>query len=58
MKTISVAKFDALKDRKPEYALVGEVDLVGVRIDDAELGTCLGRDAKFAAKPDLSRAKQ
>ncbi len=47
MKTISVAKFDALKDRKVEYALVGEVDLVGVRIDDAVSGTCLGRNANF-----------
>ncbi len=45
MKKTSVAKFDTLKDRKPEYALVGEVDLVVVRIDDAVSGTFLGRGA-------------
>ena len=48
MKKISVAKFDTLKDRKPEYALVGEVDLVVVRIDDAVsvfYGRCLHRGA-------------
>ena len=30
MNKVSVAKIDKLKDRKPEYALVGEVDLVVV----------------------------
>ena len=30
MKRTSVAKFEELQDRNPEYALVGEVDLVVV----------------------------
>jgi len=34
MNKISIAKLDRLKDRKPEYALVGEVDLVIIRFDD------------------------
>ena len=45
MKKISVAKFDTLKGRKLGYALVGEFDLVVVRIDDAVSGTFLGRGA-------------
>jgi len=34
MKKTAVADWDILKDRKPEYALVGNVDLVVVRFDD------------------------
>ena len=48
MKKVSIAKFDELKDRKPAYALVGEVDLVVVRMDnDASVfyGRCLHRGA-------------
>jgi len=48
MKNVSVAKFDELQDRNPEYALVGEVDLVVVRIDDEVsvfYGRCLHRGA-------------
>ncbi len=48
MNKVSVAKFDDLKDRKPEYALVGEVDLVVVRIDEEVsvfYGRCLHRGA-------------
>lgn len=35
MKKLSVANFDDLKDRQPEYGLVANVDLVIVRFDDA-----------------------
>ncbi|MEL7258800.1 MAG: glutamate synthase-related protein [Pseudomonadota bacterium] len=48
MKKISVAKFDSLPDRKPQYALVGEVDLVVVRFDEevsVMYGRCLHRGA-------------
>ena len=48
MNKISIAKFEELKDRKPEYALVGEVDLVVVRLDDNAnvfYGRCLHRGA-------------
>ena len=48
MKNISVAKYEDLQDRKPEYALVGEVDLVVLRIDDEVsifYGRCLHRGA-------------
>ncbi len=48
MKKISVAKFDALEDRKPAHALVGEVDLVVVRFDQnvsVLYGRCLHRGA-------------
>jgi glutamate synthase domain-containing protein 2/nitrite reductase/ring-hydroxylating ferredoxin subunit len=44
----SVAKLSTLKDRDPTYALVGEVDLVVVRIDDdvnVFYGRCLHRGA-------------
>ena len=34
MKKVTIAKFDALADRRPEYAIVGEVDLVVVRFDE------------------------
>jgi len=47
----SVARWDALEDRKPAYALVGEVDLVILRVDDAPLayyGRCLHRGALLA----------
>lgn len=46
--TTSIAKFSTLKDRKPTYALVGEVDLVVVRMDtDVSVfyGRCLHRGA-------------
>ena len=48
MNKTSVAKWDALEDRAPAYALVGEVDLVVVRIDDEAAvfyGRCLHRGA-------------
>lgn len=48
MKKASIAKFDELKDRKPTYAIVGEVDLVVVRMDDDAsvfYGRCLHRGA-------------
>ena len=47
----SVAKWDELADRKPVYALVGEVDLVVVRWDDEAAvfyGRCLHRGALMA----------
>lgn len=46
-----VAKWDALEDRQPAYALVGEVDLVIIRVDDEPLayyGRCLHRGALLA----------
>ncbi len=48
MKKVSVATFADLPDREPQYALVGEVDLVVVRFDDAVsvmYGRCLHRGA-------------
>ena len=48
MQPSSVAKLSNLKDRQPEYALVGEVDLVVVRFDDnvsVFYGRCLHRGA-------------
>ena len=48
MNKVSVAKLDSLEDRKPAYALVGEVDLVVVRFDDdvsVFYGRCLHRGA-------------
>lgn len=44
----SVAKLSSLPDRKPQYALVGEVDLVVVRFDEEVsvfYGRCLHRGA-------------
>lgn len=48
MKKIAVKKWDELKDRTPEYALVADVDLVVVRTDDAVsvlYGRCAHRGA-------------
>lgn len=48
MTKTSVAKLSELPDRKPAYALVGEVDLVVVRFDDEVsvfYGRCLHRGA-------------
>lgn len=48
MKKTDVANFEELEDRKPAYALVGEVDLVVVRYDDKVsvlYGRCLHRGA-------------
>lgn len=48
MNKVSIARYDELKDRKPTYALVGEVDLVIVRFDDQVsvfYGRCLHRGA-------------
>ncbi len=48
MNKTSIAKFSELADRKPEYALVGEADLVVVRFDDTVsvfYGRCLHRGA-------------
>ena len=48
MNKITVAKLSELADRKPTYALVGEVDLVVVRFDDEVsvfYGRCLHRGA-------------
>ena len=51
MNKTSVARWDDLEDRKPAYALVGEVDLVVVRFDDrvsVMYGRCLHRGALMA----------
>lgn len=51
MKKVSIAKWDNLKDRQPEYALVCEVDLVVVRFDETVsvfYGRCLHRGALMA----------
>jgi len=48
MKKTSVATLSNLPDRNPQYALVGEVDLVVVRFDDeisVFYGRCLHRGA-------------
>lgn len=48
MNKVAVAKIEQLEDRKPEYALVGEVDLVVIRYDEAVsvlYGRCLHRGA-------------
>lgn len=48
MNKVAVANWDELADRQPEYAIVGEVDLVVVRFDDAVsvfYGRCLHRGA-------------
>lgn len=48
MKKVAIAKLPELEDRKPAYAISGEVDLVVVRIDDAVsvfYGSCLHRGA-------------
>ncbi|GGE53278.1 glutamate synthase-related protein [Actibacterium pelagium] len=48
MNRVSVADLASLPDRKPQYALVGEVDLVVVRFDDEVsvfYGRCLHRGA-------------
>ena len=34
MNKVDIANYETLPDRKPLYALVGEVDLVVVRFDD------------------------
>lgn len=51
MNKTAVAKLSDLPDRKPQYALVGEVDLVVVRFDDeisVFYGRCLHRGALMA----------
>ncbi|MEP4554445.1 glutamate synthase-related protein [Tateyamaria sp.] len=51
MNKTAIYKLSALADRKPEYALVGEVDLVVVRFDDeisVFYGRCLHRGALMA----------
>lgn len=51
MNKISIAKLEELEDRKPAYALVGQVDLVVVRFDEAVsvfYGRCLHRGALMA----------
>ena len=51
MQKIAIANFDSLADRQPAHALVGEVDLVVVRYDDAVsvlYGRCLHRGALMA----------
>ena len=48
MNKVSIAKLDELADRAPAYALVGEVDLVVVSVDDdvrVFYGRCLHRGA-------------
>ncbi|MEO1206351.1 MAG: glutamate synthase-related protein [Pseudomonadota bacterium] len=48
MQKTPIARFDALEDRQPAYALVGEVDLVVVKYDDVVsvlYGRCLHRGA-------------
>ena len=51
MKKVAVATYSELPDRKPQYALVAEVDLVVVRFDDEVsvlYGRCLHRGALMA----------
>ena len=51
MNKTSIANIDDLKDRKPAYGLVGEVDLVIVKFDDEVsvfYGRCLHRGALMA----------
>lgn len=48
MKKIAVAKWDALADRSPQHALVGDVDLVVVRFDD-DVSVMYGRCAHRGA---------
>ncbi|MDX1484344.1 MAG: glutamate synthase-related protein [Alphaproteobacteria bacterium] len=51
MNKIVIKKWDELEDRKPAYALVGNVDLVVVRYDDSVsvlYGRCLHRGALMA----------
>ncbi|MEL6828651.1 MAG: glutamate synthase-related protein, partial [Pseudomonadota bacterium] len=51
MKKVAVADWGDLEDRKPAYAIVGEVDLVVVRYDDIVsvfYGRCLHRGALMA----------
>ncbi|MFK7963111.1 MAG: glutamate synthase-related protein [Burkholderiaceae bacterium] len=51
MKKVAIFKTADLQDRKPEYALVGEVDLVVVQFDDVIsvfYGRCLHRGALMA----------
>jgi len=51
MQKITVAEWAQLKDRQPEYAIVGEVDLVVVRFDEeisVFYGRCLHRGALMA----------
>ena len=51
MKKIEIIKYSDLKDRKPRYALVGDVDLVVVSFDDEVAvlyGRCLHRGALMA----------
>ncbi|MEM7634735.1 MAG: glutamate synthase-related protein [Pseudomonadota bacterium] len=51
MKKISIVKLSELEDRKPAYAISGEVDLVVVRMDDEVsvfYGRCLHRGALMA----------
>jgi len=48
MKKVSIATFSELKNKKPTYALVGEVDLCVVRLDEEAAvyyGRCLHRGA-------------
>lgn len=51
MTPLSVARYDDLEDRRPAYALVGEVDLVVLRYDNevrVYYGRCLHRGALMA----------
>ena len=51
MNRVPVASWGVLEDRKPAYALIGEIDLVVVRYDDEVsvlYGRCLHRGALMA----------
>ena len=51
MKRVQIAAWEALDDRQPSYAIVGDVDLVVVRYDDQVsvlYGRCLHRGALLA----------
>jgi glutamate synthase domain-containing protein 2/nitrite reductase/ring-hydroxylating ferredoxin subunit len=51
MNKVKIKDWDALEDREPEYALVGDVDLVVTRFDDQVsvlYGRCLHRGALLA----------
>ena len=49
MRETKIAQWDSLKDREPEYAIVGEVDLVVVRFGDQYKQWNAAFDAGYAA---------
>ena len=49
MNKIAIKQWDQIEDRKPEYALIADVDLVIVRFDEqgAKTGIAYGCVSKF-----------